>query len=407
MLDEIRNTRVDKVILICVLLFSLFSLLAVYSATHGSKVASIHDNFYKQIVWVVVGLLLFFALTYLPLHIAFSLAYPLYAILLVMILGIDLVGSISGGAQRWFEVGGIKVQPSEFMKPVVVLTLARFLSPEDANPNRLKNLLIAFGIVLAPFVLVLKQPDLGTSLVYLSMVIPVLYWRGLAPFTIFVVVSPVIAFLASFNYYSFSAVILLISVVLYLSRRGKRVAWTVFSMNVFVGTLSPLVWNSLHGYQQQRILTFLGLVEDPRGVGYQIIQSMVAIGSGGIFGKGLLHGTQTQLRFLPAQHTDFIFSVLAEEWGFIGSLAVLALFFIFIMRAIKIATTSSYRFASLAAIGLATIFAFQAIVNLGMTMGIMPVTGVPLPFISYGGSAMLTNMTMAALLSNAVTQRYF
>lgn len=407
MLDEIRNTRVDKVILICVLLFSLFSLLAVYSATHGSKVAAIHDNFYKQIVWVVVGLLLFFALTYLPLHIAFSLAYPLYAFLLVMILGIDLVGSISGGAQRWFEVGGIKVQPSEFMKPVVVLTLARFLSPEDANPNRLKNLLIAFGIVLAPFVLVLKQPDLGTSLVYLSMVIPVLYWRGLAPFTIFVVVSPVIAFLASFNYYSFSAVILLISVVLYLSRRGKRVAWTVFSMNVFVGTLSPLVWSGLHGYQQQRILTFLGLVEDPRGVGYQIIQSMVAIGSGGIFGKGLLHGTQTQLRFLPAQHTDFIFSVLAEEWGFIGSLAVLALFFIFIMRAIKIAATSSYRFASLAAIGLATIFAFQAIVNLGMTMGIMPVTGVPLPFISYGGSAMLTNMTMAALLSNAVTQRYF
>jgi rod shape determining protein RodA len=234
-----------------------------------------------------------------------------------------------------------------------------------------------------------------------------LYWRGLSPFTIFVICSPLIAFLASFNYYAFSAAILLISVVLYLSRRGKRVAWSVFLLNVFVGTLSPVVWNGLHGYQQQRILTFLGLVEDPRGVGYQIIQSMVAIGSGGIFGKGLLHGTQTQLRFLPAQHTDFIFSVLAEEWGFIGSLAVLALFFVFIMRAIKIAASSSYRFASLAAMGMATIFAFQAIVNLGMTMGIMPVTGVPLPFISYGGSAMLTNMTMAALLSNAVTQRYF
>ncbi|HOT96798.1 MAG TPA: rod shape-determining protein RodA [bacterium] len=407
MLDDIRKTRVDRVILICVLLFSLFSLLAVFSATHGSKVAAIHDNFAKQIVWVAIGLALFFALTFVPLHIIFSLAYPLYALLLLMILGIDLVGSISGGAQRWFEVGGVKIQPSEFMKPVLVLTLARFFAPEQVNPNQIKNLLIAFAIVLIPFVLVLEQPDLGTSLVYLAVIIPMLYWRGLQPFTIFVIVSPVIAFLASFNYYSFSAAILLISAVLYLSRRSKRVAWSVFFVNVFVGTLSPLVWERLHGYQQQRILTFLGLVNDPRGVGYQIIQSMVAIGSGGLTGKGLLQGTQTQLRFLPAQHTDFIFSVLAEEWGFIGSLAVLALFLVFLSRGIKIAASSGYRFARLATMGLVITIAFQAVVNLGMTMGIMPVAGVPLPFISYGGSAMLTNMTMAALLSNAATQRYF
>ena len=407
MLEEIRNTRVDRAILICVLLFSLFSLLAVYSATAGNKEAAIYENFYKQIVWVVAGLVLFFALTYLPLHIVFTLAYPLYGILLLMIFIIDLMGAVTGGAQRWLDLGGIKFQPSEFMKPVLILTLARFLSPEHANPNRLKNLLIAGAIVLVPFLLVLKQPDLGTSLVYLSMLIPILYWRGLTPFAIFVICSPVLAFLASFNYYSFSAVILLISAVLYLSRRSKLVTWTVFAVNVFVGTLSPLVWGSLHGYQQQRVLTFLGLVEDPRGVGYQIIQSMVAIGSGGAFGKGLLNGTQTQLRFLPAQHTDFIFSVLAEEWGFFGSIVVLALFYFFITRSLKIASSSGYRFASLAAIGMVTIFAFQTIVNLGMTMGIMPVTGVPLPFISYGGSAMLTNMTMAALLSNTATQRYF
>ncbi|HNW59317.1 MAG TPA: rod shape-determining protein RodA [bacterium] len=407
MLEEIRNTRVDRVILICVLLFALFSLLAVYSATHGSKVAAIHDNFAKQIVWVVIGLVLFFALTYVPLHIVFALAYPLYAILVLMILGIDLVGSISGGAQRWFEVAGVKIQPSEFMKPVLVLTLARYFAPEQTNPNQPKNLLVAFGLVLLPFVLVLKQPDLGTSLVYLAVIIPMLYWRGLAPFTIFVIVSPVFAFLASFNYYSFSVAILLISVVLYLSRRNKRIAWSIFAGNLFVGTLSPLVWEQLHGYQQQRILTFLGMVDDPRGVGYQIIQSMVAIGSGGPFGKGLLHGTQTQLRFLPAQHTDFIFSVLAEEWGFFGSLVVLGLFLVFLMRGAKIAASSGYRFARLATMGIVITIAFQAIVNLGMTMGIMPVAGVPLPFISYGGSAMLTNMAMAALLSNTATQRYF
>ncbi len=406
MLQEIRKRRIDPVILICVLLFSLYSLLAVYSATSSSEGEQIRENFYKQVAWIVIGLILFFGLSFIPLSFVFSLTYTAYAILLLMILLIDLYGAISSGAQRWFEFGGVKIQPSEFMKPVLVLTLARFLSPEHHDPNKLGNLFITASLVLAPFVLVLQQPDLGTSLVYLAVVIPILYWRGLSPFTIFVIISPVAAFLASFNFYSFSAIILIISIILALSKRGKLIGWTVFASNVFVGTLSPLVWNKLHGYQQQRILTFLGVVDDPKGVGYQIIQSMVAIGSGGFFGKGLLHGTQTQLRFLPAQHTDFIFSVLAEEWGFIGSVVVLATFFVFISRSIKIASMVGYHFASLATFGMAAIFLFQVVVNLGMTMGIMPVTGVPLPFISYGGSAMITNMIMAGLISNAAVQRH-
>jgi len=406
MLQELGKKRMDPVILVCVLLFSLYSLLAVYSATSSSEVEQVRGNFTKQIVWISIGLMIFFGLSYIPLSVVFSLTFAAYGILIFMIFMIDLFGAISGGAQRWFEMGGIKIQPSEFMKPVLVLMLARFLSPEHHNPNKLNNLLLAFALVLAPFLLVLKQPDLGTSLVYLAVVIPMLYWRGLSPFTIFVLVSPFVAFLASFNFYAFAAAIFIISVILYLSKRGKWVGWTVFLTNVFVGTLSPLVWNKLHGYQQQRILTFLGLVDDPKGVGYQIIQSMVAIGSGGFSGKGLLHGTQTQLRFLPAQHTDFIFSVLAEEWGFVGSLVVVGTFYVFISRSIKIASTVGYNFASLATLGLATIFAFQVVVNLGMTMGIMPVTGVPLPFISYGGSAMLTSMVMAGLISNAATQRH-
>lgn len=406
MLKEMTTGRVDGVMLLCLLLFCLYSLLAVYSATNSAEVPQIRENFNKQIGWIVIGLSLFFILSYVPISWIFTLTYFTYGVLILAILLLDIFGSIGGGARRWFEIAGIKIQPSEFMKPILVLTLARYLTPEQHTPNHLRHLLASFALVLLPFALVLKQPDLGTSLVYLAVLIPVLYWRNLSPFTLFVICSPAISFIASFNFWTFSLVIALVSAVLYLARRGKLIGWSVFLINILVGLAAPQIWDRLHSYQQQRVLTFLGLVSDPQGVGYQIIQSMVAIGSGGFFGKGLLHGTQTQLRFLPAQHTDFIFSVLAEEWGFIGSLLILATFLFFILRGVKIATSASYRFVSLAVIGMTTIFAFQSIVNLGMTMGIMPVTGVPLPFISYGGSAMLTNMFMAGVMSRAVKERY-
>ncbi len=404
LLPELKKARIDKVILACVLLLSLFSLLAVYSATYSSDTESVRDNFNKQLIWVGLGLVIFYVTSRIPPVVIYSSSYALYGILTLLLILIDFFGAIAGGGQRWFSIAGIKLQPSEFMKPVLVLTLAHYLSVETHSPNRLRPLLVTFVLALVPFLLVIKQPDLGTSLVYLSVLIPMLYWRGLDSFTIFVLVAPIISFFASFHIVSFFIVIFLISAVLYLARRGKVVAISVFVINILVGLFSPVVWNSLHGYQQQRVLTFLGLISDPKGVGYQIIQSKVAIGSGGLLGKGLLEGTQTQLRFLPAQHTDFIFSVLAEEWGFWGSLAVLATFFIFLQRGVKIASSANHRFASLLAIGLVTTLAFQIILNIGMTMGVAPVTGVPLPFISYGGSATLTNMAIAGMICNADNQ---
>ncbi len=404
LLPELKKARIDKVLLACVLLLSLFSLLAVYSATYSSDTESVRDNFNKQLIWVGLGLVIFYVTSRIPPVVIYSSSYALYGILAVLLILIDFFGAIAGGGQRWFNIAGIKLQPSEFMKPVLVLTLAHYLSVETHSPNRLRHLLVTFVLALVPFLLVIKQPDLGTSLVYLSVLIPMLYWRGLDAFTIFVLVAPIISFFASFHIVSFFVVIFLISAVLYLARRGKVVAISVFVINILVGLFSPAVWNSLHGYQQQRVLTFLGLISDPKGVGYQIIQSKVAIGSGGLLGKGLLQGTQTQLRFLPAQHTDFIFSVLAEEWGFWGSLAVLVTFFIFLQRGIKIASSANHRFASLLAIGLVTTLAFQIILNIGMTMGVAPVTGVPLPFISYGGSATLTNMAIAGMICNADNQ---
>lgn len=405
MLEQIKKRRIDWVIVGCVLSLSLYGLLAIYSATHSSESVQIRLNFDRQIIWIAMGLVVGAILTFLPTTWFISLSTFLYSPLLLALLALELFGR-SGDANRWLDIAGFRFQPSELMKPVVVLTLARFLSEDSNSPNQFKKLALAFLLVLVPFVLVLKQPDLGTSLSFLVILIPMLFWRGLKPFVIFVLCSPILAFISSFNFWTFFAVMLVISFILYLSRTGLLVFWSVFLLNITVGILAPILWGKLHDYQQQRILTFLGLVSDPQGMGYQIIQSKVAIGSGGFWGKGLLQGTQTQLRFLPAQHTDFIFSVLAEEWGFIGALVVLVTFFIFLYRGISIATSTNYRFASLMTIGLVSLIGFQVIINLGMTIGIMPVTGIPLPFVSYGGSAMITNMAIAGMIANVSLQRF-
>jgi len=404
-LEQIKKRRIDWVIVGCVLSLSLYGLLAIYSATHSSESVQIRLNFDRQIIWIAMGLVVGAILTFLPTTWFISLSTFLYSPLLLALLALELFGR-SGDANRWLDIAGFRFQPSELMKPVVVLTLARFLSEDSNSPNQFKKLALAFLLVLVPFVLVLKQPDLGTSLSFLVILIPMLFWRGLKPFVIFVLCSPILAFISSFNFWTFFAVMLVISFILYLSRTGLLVFWSVFLLNITVGILAPILWGKLHDYQQQRILTFLGLVSDPQGMGYQIIQSKVAIGSGGFWGKGLLQGTQTHLRFLPAQHTDFIFSVLAEEWGFIGALVVLVTFFIFLYRGISIATSTNYRFASLMTIGLVSLIGFQVIINLGMTIGIMPVTGIPLPFVSYGGSAMITNMAIAGMIANVSLQRF-
>ncbi|MBN1541051.1 rod shape-determining protein RodA [candidate division KSB1 bacterium] len=398
--------KIDWYFFAMVLLILVFSCLAVYSSTSSSQSLPMRENFNKQLIWIAIGLMLMVLITFVPTRWYRELCYIGYAGLIVSLILLDLIGGSAGSANRWFELGSIKFQPSEFMKPMLVLTLARYLSNDDLDPNRFRTLLTVFGLALLPFALVIKQPDLGTALAFLVVTLPMLYWRGLKPIAIFIIVSPFLTFIASFNFWTFFFSILLISSMLFFSGKSAPVFWSVFFLNILVGILAPQIWSELHPYQQNRILTFLGLVSDPQGAGYQIIQSKVAIGSGGLLGKGFLQGTQTQLRFLPAQHTDFIFSVLAEEWGFVGSLIVLAVFFAFLWRGIGIAAASNDRFGSLSVAGLVTLFAFQVVVNIGMTVGIMPVTGLPLPFISYGGSSMITSLIMAGLIANVSMRRY-
>jgi len=399
-----RIKKPDFILIPCVLILVACGLLAIYSATLSSPSEILGNNFNRQIIWVGIGLAVAILVALLPMGVFKEGAYLIYAITLFALI----IGAIAGGifmVDRWVKIGGLRWQPSEFAKVGVILAVARYLGEDERLINAIKTRFVACAIVLSPCILVAQQPDLGTALVFFVILLPMLYWAGLHVFIIFVMITPIIVFFAAFNYYTFSAVMILISIVLLLSKRGALVFWSVFIVNVTVGALAPVFWSQLRPYQQQRVLSFLGLVSDPQGVGYQIIQSKVAIGSGGLFGKGFLHGTQTQLRFLPAQHTDFVISVLAEEFGFLLILLLLVTFLVLLIRCLQAAVRAENKFNSLTAIGCLSVLTFQVFVNIGMATGIVPVAGLPLPFLSYGGSSMLMSMIMVALVFNISSKR--
>jgi rod shape determining protein RodA len=326
---------------------------------------------------------------------------------LILLLVVLLINGGGNGARRWLSLGFINFQPSELAKLAVLLAAANYLSNSDIDLNKFKNFFVVTTLFFIPeFLLVLRQPDLGTAMVFLVLILPVFYWAGLRGGNIFLYIAPLFVLVASFNFYFFLFAMLIIVGYLYFSKRSLLTGTAVFLINIFVGLITPVLWNNLREYQQQRIKIFLTPEADPLGAGYQIIQSKVAIGSGGFFGKGFLNGTQTQLRFLPEQHTDFIFAVVGEEFGFLGVFIGLLLFAIFLITAVKIANMQRSKFNGIVAIGIATLIGFHMMVNIGMTIGLLPVTGLPLPFVSYGGSAMVINLSMVGLLLNFYRHRY-
>lgn len=396
----------DKSILLAMAVLIGVGLLAIYSAvTAYNAPAELKQNFSKQVIWFAVGIIVLSIVVLMPMKFFYKQAYWLYVLTLFLLVAVLFVGG-SKGVHRWFQFGGVKFQPSEVAKIATILALARFVSSDATELQRLRDTAIAVVLVFVPGLLIFKQPDLGTALVFFSLIPPVLFWAGLSPYTIFVMVSPILTFVSSFNYYTFLVAILLICFVLYFSRRPLRAVLLVLLVNLTAGAFTPILWNRLHGYQKARILTFVGLEQDPHGTGYQVNQSKVAIGSGGFFGKGWQRGSQTQLRFLPEQHTDFVFSVVGEEFGFLGVALVLGLFATLLIRALQIALQCKSRFSSLVVVSCVTVIGFHVLINTGMTVGIMPVTGIPLPFLSYGGSALWTNMVLVGLVLNAGMRRF-
>ena len=355
----------DYLLLATILLIVFFGITIIYSATHANPADNHGDPFVfvkKQVTWLILGLIAMFTMMSIDYREFTKWSKHIYIINLLLLLAVMFLGKSSLGAQRWIEIGPFVLQPSEFAKISIIITLATLLESKVGQIKTFGDLIPILFHVGVPMMLIMKQPDLGTSLVFMAIFFGIIFAAG--------------------------------------------VNWKPLTILCGLGAAAmPFFWHVLKDYQKKRLLVFLDPNVDPMGAGYHIIQSKIAIGSGGIFGKGIFAGTQSQLNFLPEHHTDFIFAVVGEELGFIGALFLLALYFTVVWRGLKIAAEAKDNLGMLLAVGVISMFIFHVLVNIGMNSGIMPVTGIPLPFMSYGGSAMLTNMMAMGLLLNVCIRK--
>jgi len=397
--------KIDWILVLITGAFLVIGLLAIYSATYTAQGAG-GANFSRQLTIATLGFFVMLGMAFVPFRWLQRLTFIFYGGSLLLLVLVFFIGTKGYGAERWIIIAGIKLQPAELAKLATVMAVAAYVADYDVNVNRFRHFAVVAVLVFLPMLLIARQPDLGTSLVFLAMFVPLLYWAGLNWFALFIIVAPVFTLIVSFNSYAFLIWMLVVSAILFLSRRKPLILTGIFVFHIVVGLLTPVMWNQLRPYQQKRLLTFANPESDPHGAGYQIIQSKVAIGSGGLWGKGYLNGTQTQLKFLPAQHTDFIFSVIGEEWGFTGVLIIISLFFALLLYLLHLAVQVRSAFASLTLVGIATVLFFHIFVNIGMTVGLAPVTGLPLPFISYGGSFLVVTLLMMGMAHNFSANRY-
>jgi rod shape determining protein RodA len=403
---KFRLREIDLTFIIVALILSIIGILLIYSAKHHSDNPAERAIYIKQIIWVLLGLFACALVFSIPLRFYEVFSYILYFLSLLTLVLILMIGSSKMGASRWISIGGFNIQPAEFAKIATIFPLARYLAYSKRSIYSFRWLASVVGMALLPALLILKQPDLGTSLVFLAILISMLFWSGVPLFYLFLIVSPVISLICAFHWLSWALFFLILVLLLFRLRPTAVFSVSFLLLNLAFGMVTPLVWNKLHDYQKQRIIVFLDPGRDPQGAGYQIIQSKIAIGSGGLSGKGYLEGSQTKLAFLPHQHTDFVFSVLGEEFGLWGGIILLGLFTFLIIKGILIVQKTRNTFASNLAVGLSAIIGFQMLVNIGMTLGVMPVTGLPLPFVSYGGSSMLLSWVILGLLLSINSRWY-
>ncbi|HSU13480.1 rod shape-determining protein RodA [Longimicrobium sp.] len=394
----------DPILFGLVVGLAMFGIAMIYSA----GVLDVPDKtvtgaWRQQLIWFMLALMIVPFILRVPIGWLEWAAQPAYAVALLMLVATLFFGGGEGTAastKSWLTVGPLHLQPSEVAKIATALMLARVLGEWREPPKTLWGLWKPIVVVMLPMGLVMLQPDLGSALVFASILVWCLFWAGTPLSTIFFLVSPILSLFLSISWQVWGVYIVLMLVL--LLRRDAFISEkaTIWLANAMAGAAALPLWNKLQPYQKNRFMVFLDPMIDPRGAGYNLIQSRVAIGSGGWLGRGWLHGPQKRLAFLPEQHTDFIFSVIGEELGFIGVLAVLGCFGFIFWRLVKIAERSNDPFASLVPIGIFGSWFAHVLINVGMTVGIMPVTGIPLPFISYGGSFLLVN-----LLAMAVIQR--
>ncbi len=369
-------------------------LLAVYSATWDEP----GRHWQKQILYAVMGILAMGGLYITPVKIFYAMAYPGYVLSLFPLLYIIVFKANS--VERWIALpGGFNIQPSEVTKVALLLAMARLLAFQPIILARPKTLIAPFVLFLIPFILVLNQPNLSTAISFVAMTVVMAYWSGLSLREIFLLASPVLSVALTFHQLAWAFLFVILIAIIIFRRVNLKVGVLLLLVNIAAGYGAIFVWNKvLYEHQRGRIMTFMDPQRDPLGAGYQVLQSKVAIGSGQLMGKGFLAGSQTNLSFLPEEHTDFIFSVLGEQFGFLGCLGLLALYLFLIHRILRVGADIRNRFVSLVAMGVAGILGFHIIVNVSMTIGLMPVTGLPLPFLSYGGSFLISCLIMLGLV---------
>jgi len=385
-------------ILWSILFLSFLGLIVLKSISKHHQGYFLETPFTKQLIFLIPAISIMIMILFIPRYTIHKFAYPFYVLGIVSVI-LPFLGSPHSGTYRWLDLGlPFAIQTSEFAKVFTILALARYLSDHTLQMKQFASIIVPLVLVLIPTTLVMNQPDLGTSIVMMSPILPMLYWAGSRPFYLFLIIAPFLSMLTAFHTLSFTIWAISLGVIIILSRSTLIMAVSLFFGNVFLGLLSPYVWNTLTPYQQNRILTFLNPEKDPLGAAYQIIQSKTAIGSGGLFGKGWGEGTQTHLKFLPVQESDFILSVIGEEMGFVTIAITLLVISYFITQIVKYSYLSKDRFSSLALIGIATIFLAHVFVNTAMTVGLIPVKGLPFPFISAGGSFLITSYIMVGLV---------
>ena len=383
--------KVDKNLLILLALLLVAGIFLQYTANYPGD-----QTFFKNhLMWIVISLVLGFLVLFYPLNGLKDIAFILYIVGIILLVIVPFLPKSEG---RWIKIGGLQFQPSEVMKLFFIIFISKIFSKFENKNVTMRDLRLPIIIAAIPVLLVFIEPDIGTASIFLFIFLGIVGTLNISIPRYILLASPLISFLCGFHLVSWILFMIMLVAVIIISDVELRFSIGVFLMNLAVGASTPILDSLLKPYQKTRLLTFLNPSLDPTGAGWQLLQSKISIGSGGFFGKGYLNGSIKNLGFLPQTRTDFIFAVLGEEFGFLGTIALLTLFTLFLLRILHIARRAQRSFGKYLAYGIFFYFLSQITVNIAMTIGLLPVVGLPLPFISYGGTSLVVSTVMVALL---------
>lgn len=414
-MNRVWYKHIDWTVLLAWAALVSIGLTAIYSSTHGPAaeflLESVQRNFDRQLMWFGVSFVMMVVILLIPARVIEKSAYPVYLAVLGLLVATLLFGRVVNGAKAWLYIGPFGLQVGELAKVGTLLAVAKFMASPEARSGRLRYALIAIAILLVPAVIIVLQNDTGTALVFVAAIPVVLFWGGVPLPLMALLVSPVVAgYLAVFQNPDFPTYALIFALLftaaMLVMTRDK---WMTSSALAFTVGTAVAVWiglvKVLQPHQIDRIVAFTNPEAFRLTTGFHVIQSKAAVGSGGLFGKGFMQGTQTQLAFIPEQSTDFVFTIIGEEWGFLGAMVLLGIFGYLLIRLSSLGSWAAHPFPKVFAAGSAGIFLTHLLINLGMTIGLMPVIGIPLPLVSYGGSALLANTALIAIAVNLYARR--